>query len=57
MEAPIYRVESDTGGVLTHFWCTGAVDMDDNIVTYWVDGSPDVQFQVRMASGVGWVDE
>jgi hypothetical protein len=57
VEAPIYRVESDTGGVLTHFWCTGAVDMDDNIVTYWVDGSPDVQFQVRMASGVGWVDE
>ncbi len=31
--------------------------MDDNIVTYWVDGSPDVQFQIRMASGVGWVDD
>ena len=56
-EAPIYAIKSDTGGVLTHFWCTGGTDMDDNIVTYWVDGSPDVQFQVRMASGVGWVDD
>jgi hypothetical protein len=26
-------------------------------VTYWVDGVASVRFQVRMASGVGWVDD
>lgn len=37
--------------------CTGDHTMDDNIVTYWVDGVPSVRFQPRMASGVGWVDD
>lgn len=58
-EFEIYRWEADGGGTLSHFFITGddRVGVDNAIVTYYIDGQPDVQFTVMHGCGVGFVDE
>ena len=62
-ETEIYAVTSSNGGVFTHFWITGADKtwIDNAIVSFYIDDDesskiPSVQFQVNLASGVGFVD-
>jgi hypothetical protein len=47
------------GGYSAHFWLTGGnkSNVDNAIVTFYVDGVAAHTFQPNMAAGTGWVDD